>query len=146
MTIDTIELWHRRARPQPTDRDFDVQLGCHLEEIAEMFSTLDIRGSRGTTSALPWVLDNLNYLATGLKNGELHAHQRDREAFLDSLCDQIVTAVGVGYCAGMNVPLGLDRVNQSNWSKTVDGEFLRDANGKIKKPDSYVPPDLSGCY
>jgi len=35
MSIDSMYLWHLRARPEPTSRDFDVQLGCHLEEVAK---------------------------------------------------------------------------------------------------------------
>ena len=70
----------------------------------------------------------------------------DREEFLDSLADQVVTAIGAGHCAGMKTAEAIERVNVSNWTKTVDGEFQRDANGKIAKPSTYVPPDLKGLY
>jgi hypothetical protein len=31
MSVDQIELWHKRARPKPTEGDFNVQLGCDSE-------------------------------------------------------------------------------------------------------------------
>ena len=37
---DPIEMWHHRCRPHPTVADFNVQLGCHFEEIAELIETL----------------------------------------------------------------------------------------------------------
>jgi len=40
MSVDSIEMWHKRARPNPTDKDFNVQLGCHFEEIVEMLDAL----------------------------------------------------------------------------------------------------------
>lgn len=49
MSIESIELWHKRARPEPTDKDFNVQLGCHLEEVVEMLGTTPISG--GTSAA-----------------------------------------------------------------------------------------------
>jgi len=57
-----------------------------------------------------------------------------------------VTAVGVAHCAGMNAPVALERVDTSNWTKTVNGEFLRDANGKLVKPTTYCAPNLEGLY
>jgi predicted HAD superfamily Cof-like phosphohydrolase len=90
--------------------------------------------------------NKLHILAEDLKSGKVQAVVEDRIEFLDSLADQIVTATGAGYMAGMNVPVALDRVNTSNWSKAVDGEFIFDENGKIKKPASYMPPNLEGLY
>ena len=54
MSTEIIELWHKRARPVPTDRDFNVQMGCHLEEIAEMLAVVD--------SELPETRNALNIL------------------------------------------------------------------------------------
>lgn len=43
--MKSIELWPKRARPNPTDKDFSVQLDCHFEELAEMMDTLCVFGS-----------------------------------------------------------------------------------------------------
>jgi hypothetical protein len=146
MSIESIELWHRRARPEPTQRDFATQLGCHLEEVVEMLDTLTFNQGSDMPGHLTLARTALDSLATSLKRGYMTAGVVDREGFLDSLADQVVTAIGAGYCAGMQTAEAIERVNVSNWTKTVDGEFQRDANGKITKPSTYVPPDLKGLW
>ena len=147
-TLMTIQKWHQLARPTPDDRAFNVQLGCHLEEVCEMLETLRFTHPRfGAASGGDMTLPPLLHaLATALKTGDTSAEVADREAFLDSLADQIVTAVGVGHCAGMDVPCAAEIVDRSNWSKFVDGEPVFDANGKIAKPDTYQAPNLRGLY
>ena len=86
-------------------------------------------------------------MANMLKRGETTAVIKDRENFLKELCDQVVTATGVAYCAGMDMPSALWEVNGSNFSKFgKDCQPIRDENGKIIKGTAYVPPDLSGLY
>lgn len=133
-----IELWHKRARPDPKDKDFQVQLGCHLEEVVEMFDALDLHW---TWEAL---IDELECLATRLKNGDSYATIKNREALLDSLADQVVTAIGVGHCAKMRTAEAIEEVNRSNWSKfnQETGEPIFNAAGKISKGPTYRPPNL----
>lgn len=140
---DIVE-WHHRARPEPSARDFDVQLGCHFEEIAEMVKDMtlthvDFGPMAGKNSH---VYATLVLMADFLKKGHVSATVEDRVKVLDSLADQIVTAVGVAHCAGLDVDEALRRVNASNWSKFVDGRPVFDENGKIAKPDTYRAPDL----
>ena len=148
MSTDLIALWHERARPQPTEADFNVQLGCHLEEIAEMLECLsvgmnDYSLTAGTNTPAYRALCDLS---NALKKGQLIAKITDRKEMLDSLADQVVTAIGVAHCSGLGVVEGVRRVNTSNWSKFVDGRPLRDANGKITKGPQYEPPVLDGLY
>ena len=149
-TLDTVQKWHQRARPNPDDRAFDVQLGCHLEEVCEMLETLLLTFPGTTFGPIRGEVSGAHFalrtLATILKDGSASASIIDREALLDSLADQIVTAVGVGHCAGMDVPCAAEIVDRSNWSKFVDGQPVFDANGKIAKPDTYQPPNLRGCF
>jgi hypothetical protein len=153
MSIDSIGLWHKRARPNPSHRDFDVQLGCHLEEVVEMLATVDFSYTDEFGSYPPVKGHNtaaysaLKQLADNLKSGATEARITDRKELLDSLADQIVTSVGVGHCAHMDVTEACVRVNSSNFSKYDDnGQPLRDANGKIAKGPRYAPPDLEGLY
>lgn len=140
MNIIDIERWHEAARPEPTERDFCTQLGCHIEEFAEMLADLKFNGVAGTEFPLH---DKLVMLATSLKQGALRVEIGDRENFLKELCDQVVTGTGVAYCAGMDMPSALWEVNWSNWSKfDKDGVPVRDANGKITKGPNYAPPDI----
>ena len=143
MSIDQIELWHKRARPEPNAKNFNVQLGCHLEEIVEMLAVVN------TTHAdtLVRARTALNWLATSLKNGTATAYITDRKEFLDSLADQIVTAVGTGHCATMKTTEAVAAVNTSNWSKfDKNGQPIFNENSKIAKGPDYMPPNLEGMY
>lgn len=148
MSIDLITLWHERARPNPGEKEFNVQLGCHIEEFVEMLDSLTGLDP-ASDSAIFVLAHKARIVAEQLKAGKLKAGipPSEREAFLDSLCDQVVTSAGVGHCAGMNVTEGVRRVNASNWSKyDTDGQPIFDANGKIAKGPRYAPPDLEGLY
>ncbi len=143
MSTEAIELWHKRARPEPTAADFNVQLGCHFEEIEEMMQSIV------TDDEEVWqeVRTNIYVLSKLLKLGEIKATINDRKEFLDSIADQVVTGIGAAYCAGMKAADACDRVNTSNWSKfDHNGQPIRDANGKITKGPNYQPPVLDGLY
>lgn len=141
MSIDSIELWHRRARPEPTPENLNVQLGCHIEEFIEM---LDATKFNGTWTNLRY---ELVLLADRLKANMESAEIVDRKEFLDSLADQIVTAVGVGHCAGMKTSDAVDAVSRSNWSKFDDEGFpIFNERGKIAKGPNYKQPYLEGLY
>ena len=143
MSIETIELWHRRARPKPTDEDFNAQLGCHFEEIEEMMSAIV------TDDDDIWetLRSEIFILAEMLKEGRLKARVADRKEFLDSLADQVVTAIGTGYCANMKTAAAIAAVNRSNYSKfDVNGAPIFNENGKVIKGPRYAPPNLEGLY
>ena len=141
--IDNITLWHKRARPEPTEKDFNVQLGCHIEEFVEMLDSLTIRGFPGFFKAI----DTIEEIAEKLKDGSLTVSSVDRGELLDSLADQIVTAVGVGHCAKMDMNAAVQEVNDSNWSKFNYKGFPEfDENGKVKKGERYRKPNLKGMY
>lgn len=132
--IDLINLWFKRAVPEPTDKNRAVQYGVHLEEVAEMTSV---------TSTSEELQQKLFSDSQYFKKYATSLSVYDRKEFLDSLCDQIVTAVGVAYMNGFDIVGALQEVNRSNWSKFENGEPLFDENGKIKKGPNYSPPDLS---
>lgn len=141
MSIDSIELWHRRARPEPEQKNFNVQMGCHVEEFIEMLDAVKFNNT--------WT--NLRYelvlLADRLKANMENAEIVDRKEFLDSLADQIVTAIGVGHCAGMKTSDAVDEVSRSNWSKFNDEGFpIFNEHGKIAKGPNYKRPYLEGLY
>ena len=143
MSIETIELWHRRARPKPTDEDFNVQLGCHFEEIEEMMRSI-VTDDEDIWQTLR---SEIAILAGLLKDGRLKAQVADRKEFLDSLADQVVTAIGTGYCAGVKTTDGIVAVNRSNFSKFDEtGSPIFNENGKVMKGPRYAPPNLEGLY
>jgi hypothetical protein len=146
MTLPIIQLWHEKARQFPTEADLNVQLGCHFEEVAEMLDTFDAGLSESGNAAIAYAAAAITRVSDMLKTGAIKVRIHDRKELLDSLCDQIVTGVGVGHCAGMNVVEGCNRVNDSNWTKFHNGEPIRDMHGKIQKSLTYQPPVLDGLY
>lgn len=143
-TLNWINEWHARACPTPDQRALDVQLGCHIEEFVEMLATLAINGEPVSNSS---AFAKLKKLADMLKAGDVSATILDRKELLDSLADQVVTAVGVGYRAKMDVPRACLAVDTSNWSKfDASGHPVFDINGKIGKGLNYAPPTLEGLY
>jgi len=110
-------------------------LECLRSINAEAFSDIDT------------AMIAVSQLANSLKQGRYEVGTGDREALLDSLADQIVTAVGVGHCAKMNIVEGVRRVNSSNWSKyDTNGKPIFNEHGKIMKGPDYKAPDLEGLY
>jgi predicted HAD superfamily Cof-like phosphohydrolase len=143
MTIESIALWHKRARPSPTDDQFQVQLGCHFEEIIEQLET--IRSDNDYTQfMIDMTVQSLTLLSRSLKKNTASVWVDDPVGFLDAAVDQIVTSVGVAHCANMDVIGAVKEVDSSNWSKyDEDGMPLFDDFGKIRKGPNYVPPSLT---
>ena len=121
----------------------NVQLGCHFEEVSEELDEL-IGANDAADEAIAAAYDSVVALATMLKSGEISVDIRNRDDFLDAICDQIVTATASATMFKMDAVDGIARVNASNWSKYVDGKPIFDANGKIAKGPNYVKADLKG--
>ena len=143
-TLREMEIWHERARPEPTAANFSVQLGCHFEEICEMLECIEIsdKSTGDLVAAYEYILGMANDLKSGKANADIVKYQKGN--FLDSLADQVVTSVGVAHCAGMDMTEACKLVNASNWSKFVDGQPVFTDAGKIAKGPDYAPPDLRG--
>ena len=135
-TLASILEWQRQACQEPSDRDRSTALGVHMEEVAEMLASL---GMPAQARYLDAVADSFKRFSADAAE----ALDPDRQALLDALCDQIVTAIGVAHRFGLDIHGALAEVNRSNWSKLVDGQFQYDANGKVIKPASYSPPNLA---
>ena len=130
--------WFKEAKPEPTKKDICVQIGCHYEEVSEFDSAIS------------------NNCEDNAYNSEYYKRTKDCEAaklklkpgkvnsveVLDSLADQIVTAVGVAYMMGFDIIGALKEVNASNWSKFENGKAVTDENGKIIKGEGYFKPQL----
>lgn len=144
-TIESISTWFKKAKPNSTHADFQVQLGVHFEEISEMCDALTGVDQR-TKNMIAVVRDQAHLLAERLKTGgeelRVMVTPEDRVDFLDGLCDQIVTATGSGVFSGLLMTPAVEEVDRSNWSKYVDGEAIFDENGKITKGPDYFKPDL----
>lgn len=138
MDIQEIIEWFKAAKLKPTTDDIAVQIGCHFEEIKEMCHAMNLYCDDVVTQELRYKTNFLSY-RRGIENMD----SKEKAAVLDALCDQIVTAIGVGYMMGFDMAGALDEVNKSNWSKFKDGVPVFDENGKIAKTDGYFKPDLA---
>ncbi len=133
MTIKQIKQWFETAVPNPDAKTLAVQVGVHLEEVAEMLQAF----GEGSTYHV------LDYLADAYKTGwRWIGSDVDDVELLDSLCDQIVTAIGVAHMKGYDIEGALQEVALSNDSKFVDGRPLFNEHGKIQKGPNYSKPNL----
>ena len=139
-SITDIRNWFKAAKPEPTDLDKCVQMGCHFEEVAENLVAMNAESEEVNDIA-----DSLKRISQGVSYSEISdfINAIDNLELLGALCDQIVTATGVAYMMGFDIEGALKEVIRSNNSKMVKGKFEFDANGKIAKPESYSKPDLT---
>lgn len=142
--ITQTKKWFEIAVPNPTSKNINTQIGCHLEEVIEMLVEL-IPSNQVNREKLTKAIGALTVLSDLMKSdGEaFKVIPECRLAVLDSIADQIVTATGVGTFLGMNVPGALAEVNRSNYSKFEDGEPIFNENKKVMKGKDYTPPDLA---
>lgn len=62
----------------------------------------------------------------------------------DGLLDLLYTTFGTGVSYGLPIEKGFRQVHENNMTKLgPDGKPLKDAAGKVIKPDGYKPVDLS---
>lgn len=144
-TLSKTKEWFEKAVPNPELKNFNAQLGTHIEEFCEMLECLN--GMDMTTvSLIKTTLERANLLSWHLKHrSALHLvniHQDMKLEFLDALGDQIVTAVGVAHMSGYDIVGAMNEVNDSNFSKFEDGQPLFDANRKIIKGRHYRKANL----
>jgi hypothetical protein len=144
--------WFKEAVPNPTDKNRAVQLGVNIEETAELIGSVvggvfndkvDYPNALFATIAA-LINDKGDYIKKDVDG--ISATAVNRKELLDALCDQIVTAIGLASMFDLDICKGLDRVNESNWSKFVDGKAIFNEQGKIAKGPNYKAPNLDGLY
>ena len=141
MDIQEIIEWFKAAKPEPTEKDKATQIGCHFEEVSEMMAALSCNPYQ--TSRISKEFYHSDAINKDIDGDDVELPDNWQIELLDALCDQIVTAIGVGYMMGFDMAGALDEVNKSNWSKFKDGVPVFDENGKIAKTDGYFKPDLA---
>lgn len=108
--INRIENWFSVAVPEPSPDAWQPQLAVHIEEFTEML--VDGLGLPVDCSVMTELKEVENYYRG---NGDPE-HPNDI-MLLDSLADQIVTAIGVAKMRGYDIFGALKEVAQSNESK-----------------------------
>ena len=140
-TLACTALWFERAVPEPISKNVHTQLGCHLEEVCEMLHALSATNAK-TGILLADAEARLKALADHLKASDSVIVATDPSELLDAICDQIVTATGIGHMFGYDTVGAMQNVNASNWSKFVKGQPVFNANLKIQKGPGYFKPNL----
>ena len=109
-TIERIQSWFDVAIPNPTPDAWQPQLAVHIEEFTEMLVDglgFDSDGDTAKELAhLQWYYKNKNDL-----------NEPNDLMLLDSLADQIVTAIGIAKMRGYDIAGAVKEVAQSNESK-----------------------------
>lgn len=128
--------------PESGPKNFRTQLGIFFEEIAETMDQLDA-SSQEDKVLIHYLGNAIKQAGEHLKNSNGVIGIKDRVELLDGICDVMVTAVGLGRHANMDVPGGFKEVNRSNNSKFGEnGEPILDKNLKLIKGPLYTKPEL----
>lgn len=141
--LDT-KQWMEKAIPHPTNKNIHTQLGVHFEEFAEMMDTIT-PVDKFTAELMESIVLDIKHFSVYLKahDNVIKILPQDRIEYLDSLCDQIVTAVGCAHNSGFNIVGAMNEVNRSNYSKFDDhGNPVFDENQKIIKGPNYSKAQL----
>ncbi len=139
MNIKDIKKWFEVAIPEPTIEQACIQIGCHYEEVAEMASSLGDGDEEYMLNSRSEIYKALDPDMVWTMNQLINISKVE---LLDSLCDQIVTAIGVAHMLGMDIEGALKEVNDSNHSKFEDGKAVFNDQGKITKGKYYRKPEL----
>jgi predicted HAD superfamily Cof-like phosphohydrolase len=95
-----------------------------------------------------WPEDSIRLLRYKLIDEELtELHEgmvnEDVIEIADALTDLLYVIYGAGHAYGIDLDRCFAEVHRSNMSKFVDGKRIKNADGKVMKPPTYSPPDLS---
>lgn len=128
--------------------DLSVQIGCHLEEMAEFLQPLlDCDTDFCCWEKLYEANQALLYVSHCLKKQlatlQIPNDTRVQTQMLDAICDMEVTGNGVAHLAGMDKECADMAVLESNDAKLVDGKPVILEGGKIGKPEGWIAPDLA---
>lgn len=116
---DTLKFFEI-ARPNINKRDFFVQYSVHVEEFAEGIEAI---GSKDSS-----VYEELMVAIKELREDppktsdemiDKFYDEMDRQAMLDSLCDQYVTLIGTARTLGFDIESAIKEVEASNLSKFI---------------------------
>lgn len=124
----------------------DVQFSSMIKSV-EYFMKASGQTINDTPTIVSFQDAVLRAKLTAEENNEtLEAWEDENKVeILDGLCDQLYVLLGSILTYGMQDIFikAFARVCDNNNSKAVDGKVIRNDEGKILKPDGFVPVDLS---
>lgn len=127
-------------------RQLALHTGLECEELAETLDALAVntRLSGSAFLTLYQTTTSLKYLGDHFKRGDLDSlfDNADPRELLDGAIDRIVVSIGSMMSQGADVFGALNHVAGRNLAKLVNGVAIKDANGKIQKPEGWTKPNL----
>lgn len=129
------------------NRKLGLYIGLILEETQELVR--EVVRHAGNDENLEIFSAQLSSFATDFKLGiyDNYINEVDRTEILDAAVDIAVVSIGAGISVGSDIAGALNEVADNNLSKfpIIDGvrTVLKDANGKVMKPEGYQKPQLS---
>jgi len=89
-----------------------------------------------TSLRLHLIHEEVHELVEGIRN-------QDIVEIADALTDILYVVYGAGHAFGIPLDKCFDEVQRSNMTKVMpDGKVLKNAEGKVMKPDTYQEPNL----
>lgn len=124
-------------------RQTGLYLGLCLEEMAEQLEAL------GAYSMATELVNYADRFKTGMMDFVIAENSKSpaiREELLDGSIDLAWVAFGAAFSQGARVHEAFEQVRAANHGKlsfcTTEGRYktVRDANGKVMKPEGWKPP------
>lgn len=138
--IDKISDWLDIAGQKPTTRNVALYVGLQCEEFAEKLAAMGFIGASEILSDLG------NDLKAGIHDFKVSVCLANYETsikMLDADADLLWVTIGAAEMCEFDIEGALLELVKSNFSKFKDGQAIKDKNGKIVKPDTYIAPDFS---
>ena len=89
-----------------------------------------------TSLRLRLIHEEVHELVEGIRN-------EDIVEVADALTDILYVVYGAGHAFGIDLDACFEEVQRSNMTKVMpNGKVLKNAEGKVMKPDTYEEPDL----
>jgi predicted HAD superfamily Cof-like phosphohydrolase len=102
----------------------------------EVVETPQIPDEFTTSLRLYLIHEEVHELVEGIRN-------QDIVEIADALTDILYVVYGAGHAFGIPLDKCFDEVQRSNMTKVMpDGKVLKNAEGKVMKPDTYEEPQL----
>ena len=116
-----------------------LRLSLIVEELDEMFEAFLIENTYTQTFS-----PLFNMIQSFIRSLEKDSFSIDRVAVTDSITDQDYINSGTGVWLNLPLEKSFQAVHTNNLTKVdpITGKVLKRADGKVIKPDSYVPVDL----
>ena len=131
----------------PSSDDIYLRVQLTLEELTEfIFAAFDGQISKSTelNDALQHLAFAANRIQEAKDNG-IALDSPDMLGMLDALTDIEYVNLGAFATFGFDGEEAFRRVHESNMSKVMpSGKVIKNENGKVLKPDTFIPVDLTG--